>query len=189
MEYNFKPAFLMVVGVEGGYDTTYQDKGNWTSGQVGVGELKGTKFGIDAMSYPDLDIQNLSLVEAQNIYHADYWLKYGCDGLADGFDILAFDMVVNQGPGAIPCLERALGTTPDGRIGPHDTLATKNAGINQLAIFASQRAQRYVASEEVMHENVLNGWLNRLFITYAMAVETWRNANLAKTQAPVEKQG
>ena len=38
---NYDEAFKITVGHEGGLTLHRQDRGNWTSGKVGVGELKG----------------------------------------------------------------------------------------------------------------------------------------------------
>jgi hypothetical protein len=40
-------------------------------------DLKGIKYGISAASYPTLDISNVTLTQAQDIYEADYWAKAG----------------------------------------------------------------------------------------------------------------
>ena len=55
----FDEAFRRLIGHEGGYSTDRRDPGNWTGGKVGVGVLKGTKYGIAANTYPNLDIKNL----------------------------------------------------------------------------------------------------------------------------------
>lgn len=65
--YNFKKAFELTVGHEGGYGNDKRDRGNWTTGVIGEGELKGTKYGVSAMSYPDYDIENLTLEQAEKI--------------------------------------------------------------------------------------------------------------------------
>ena len=44
----FDEAFKRLIGHEGGYSTDRRDPGNWTGGRVGVGTLKGTKFGLAA---------------------------------------------------------------------------------------------------------------------------------------------
>jgi hypothetical protein len=33
-----------------------RDPGNWTGGAIGKGELRGTKWGISAQTYPQIDI-------------------------------------------------------------------------------------------------------------------------------------
>ena len=39
-------AFDLLIGHEGGYTDNPKDPGNWTSGKVNQGQLKGTKYGI-----------------------------------------------------------------------------------------------------------------------------------------------
>lgn len=68
-------AYEFVAKWEGGFQIDRYDKGNWTGGKVGVGELKGTKYGVSAASYPNLDIFNLTREEAKDIFYNDYWRK------------------------------------------------------------------------------------------------------------------
>ena len=104
---------------EGGYQCLQNDRGNWTSGKVGIGECKGTKYGICAMNYPTVDIKNLSADQAKQIYRRDYWLKYKCDRLPDALSIAVFDYAVNSGgKQAIKDLQICLGIVADGVIGP-----------------------------------------------------------------------
>ena len=141
MRHNFDRAFDFVVGHEGGYSADRRDRGNWTTGQVGKGELKGTKFGISAMSYPDLDIKNLAVADAKEIYFNDYWAKAHCDDLPDGIDYLVFDASVNHGVGqAIKFLQIAAGATADGVLGPQTKAAVeKRDPLRLIEEFAAQR--------------------------------------------------
>ena len=116
----FNVAFERVIGHEGGLSRRPSDRGNWTSGKVGVGTLKGTKYGVSAMAYPHLDIANLTLDDARAIYERDYWKRAGCDLLPAGLSYAQFDVAVNQGVGdAIRFLQKAVGTGADGIIGPN----------------------------------------------------------------------
>ena len=118
---------------EGGYQCLKQDRGNWTSGKVGVGECKGTKYGICAMSYPQIDIKNLSWEEAMDIYHRDYWLKYKCNAIPDALSIAVFDYAVNSGgKQAIKDLQICLGVTADGMIGPQTLGACNSKPTRQV---------------------------------------------------------
>lgn len=110
-------AWNLIFKNEGEYQCLYKDRGNWTSGKVGVGECKGTKYGICAMSYPNLDIKNLTEWDAKEIYHRDYWLKYKCDKLPDALSVAVFDYAVNSGKQCIYDLQASLGVTVDGIIG------------------------------------------------------------------------
>src|SRR5690554_991684 len=76
---DFDLAFERLIGHEGKFTDNRADRGNWTTGRVGVGELKGTKFGISAMTYPHLDIKSLTLEQAKDIYLRDFWLRAGAD--------------------------------------------------------------------------------------------------------------
>ena len=115
----FDKAFERLIGHEGGFTDRDEDRGNWTGGQEGVGKLKGTKYGISAMSYPGEDIANLTLDRAKMLYRRDFWGPAGCDLVADAAKFDLFDMAVNSGvKTAIKTLQRAVGATPDGVIGP-----------------------------------------------------------------------
>lgn len=84
---------------EGGYQNVANDSGNWTGGKVGVGENKGTNFGISAASYPHLDIKNLTRQQADDIYRRDYWQASGADALPWPLCLLVFDTAVLHGVG------------------------------------------------------------------------------------------
>lgn len=84
---------------EGDYTNDPRDHGNWTGGRQGVGELKGTKYGISAASYPNLDIVRLTLGDADEIYYRDYWKTSGADKLPWPYALLAFDTAVLHGVG------------------------------------------------------------------------------------------
>ena len=86
----------------GGWTINPNDPGNWTGGRKGVGQLKGTKYGIAANTYPNLDIKNLTLEQADQIYIRDYWPKAWGDDWPEGFDQVTYDATVNSGPGRGP---------------------------------------------------------------------------------------
>lgn len=85
MSANFDRAFVVVVGIEGGYVNDPADPG---------GE---TKFGISKRRYPDLNIAALTLDQAKAIYLRDYWNSHGLDALEYGKALLVFDCAVNGG--------------------------------------------------------------------------------------------
>jgi lysozyme family protein len=82
---SFERAFSIVIGAEGGYVDDPQDPG---------GE---TKYGISKRAYPAVDIKNLTLEQARDIYLRDYWLAAGCHRGTEVMAILIFDCAVNQG--------------------------------------------------------------------------------------------
>lgn len=138
----FEKAFAIVVGEEGGFGADPRDPGKWTSGRCGVGACKGTRFGISAASYPQVDIAGLSLDGARAIYLRDYWNAVRGDALPPALALLVFDSAVNNGAGqAIRWLQSALGVAADGSIGPHtlDAVARAAPGAALLAEFQATR--------------------------------------------------
>ena len=99
----FDEVFKVVVGHEGGLSLNRNDRGNWTSGIVGQGELKGTKFGIASHVYPHLDIRNLTVEQAREIYRANYWNPVGGEFIGakygGGLALAVMDTAINSGVG------------------------------------------------------------------------------------------
>ena len=119
MNSSFEKAFTIVVSHEGGFDETREDPGNWTSGIVGTGRLRGTKYGISAAAYPRLDIAQLTLDQARTIYQRDYWLRIRGDDLPSALALLVFDAAVNSGVrAATRWLQATVGASVDGLFGP-----------------------------------------------------------------------
>jgi lysozyme family protein len=157
----FDQCFEIVVGFEGGYDTTPGDRGNWTGGVVGRGVLRGTKYGISAAAYPDVDIASLTLAEAKAIYQRDYWAKINGDLLDPRVALIVFDAAVNNGVGmAIRWLQRAAGVTQDNIVGPA-TAAAANADAPGTCIELLAQRLVYMASLSEWPTFEL-GWARRL---------------------------
>ncbi|UOF79329.1 lysozyme [Caudoviricetes sp.] len=115
---DFDTAFDLLISNEGKLSMDRKDRGNWTSGAVGVGELKGSMYGISAMSYPTLDIKNLTLSDAKVIYKRDFWDQMKLSLLPPEICFDMFDTAVNSGVGrAIKLLQKTVGTAEDGIIG------------------------------------------------------------------------
>lgn len=96
----FDRSFSLVIGTEGLYSNDPDDPGNWTGGSKGAGELKGTKYGISAAAYPNLDIVNLTTDQAKQIYLRDYWVTSGASNLEWPLCYLQFDTAVQHGVSA-----------------------------------------------------------------------------------------
>ncbi len=126
-----------------------------------------TNFGISKRSYPSVDIKNLTVETATEIYRHDYWQPiYG--GI-ESQDIAAkiFDLGVNMGTcAAHRILQRALCTightvAVDGLFGPH-TLTAVNA-VYQDTMMVSIRAEATMYYLGLGKMEFLNGWLRRLY--------------------------
>jgi lysozyme family protein len=138
---NFNKFFDRLIGHEGKFQNNRADRGNWTGGKVGVGLLKGTKFGISAMAYPDLDIANLTVEEVKPIYKRDYWDRFQAESYHPAIGFQTFDAGVNHGPGnAVRFLQRAAGVLDDGDMGPASLRAVKAMELNDALLrFNSER--------------------------------------------------
>ena len=157
----FKKAFNYVLKNEGGYVNSSADPG---------GE---TKYGISKRSYPNLNIRQLSLKDAQKIYFCDYWLKGKFEQIPDeNVASQLFDLSVNLGIRATTIvLQRALrsvgiNVVEDGLLG-----AQTLSGVifskpsNLLAAIKSEAAGYYrlIAAKNPQQQKFLNGWLNRAY--------------------------
>lgn len=138
---NFDIAIERLLSHEGSYSANPKDPGNWTGGRVRVGELKGTKFGIAANTYPTLDIKNLTRDQAKAIYRRDFWDAIRADQLQFALAFQLLDGAINSGIGqALRWVQRAVGVADDGAIGPVTLAAIKAADRNDVLFrFNAQR--------------------------------------------------
>lgn len=137
----FDKSFDRVFKSEGGFQNDPKDRGNWTSGVCGQGELRGTKFGISAMSYPYLDIQNLTRDRAKRIYQKDWWDKLQMERFRPAMQYQLFDAAINHGMcNATKMLQSSVGARADGIIGPRTKAAVAGVEVNDLLmIFLAER--------------------------------------------------
>lgn len=133
-----------------------------------------TKFGVAVRANPDLDIAALDWEGAKRVYFRRYWLPANCDDItlfAPRLAVLHFDGAVNHGVGrAGRFLQRAVGVTEDGDVGPQSITATlarvKRPGgeiavCNQICDF---RAAFYetIIQRDPTQERFRRGWMRRI---------------------------
>ena len=153
---NFDNCLKLILQEEGGNDDDPQDHGGRTSRGITQREYNAwrSEHGegpIDVWTAPQADIVA--------IYHEEYWQPW-CDRLPIGVDYLYFDMGVNAGPHeAAILLQRALGVTADGRIGPVTRTAITTADPKILT--ANYTAQKDAYYRNLHQPKWLKGWLNR----------------------------
>ena len=145
---NFDQAFDRLIGHEGGYVNNPSDPG---------GE---TKFGISKRSYPNLDIANLTVDAAKEIYRRDFWEPLGDAHPAVKFQV--FDFAVNSGiQTAIRKLQASIGVADDGHWGPKSAAALKAMDLNDVLMrFAAYRLD-FMASLSVW-DKFGRGWARRI---------------------------
>lgn len=156
---DFNAAFDRLISHEGGYSDDPRDPGNWTGGQVGRGDMKGTKFGIAANTYGYLDIKNLTIEQAKAIYKQDFWDVLGEAHPAIKFQL--FDAAVNHGRGnAIRFLQRAVRVADDGIWGKISQAALSAMDHNDVLIrFLAFRFKFWASLSKF--DTYGRGWTNR----------------------------
>jgi len=160
---HFNSAFKKTIGHEGGYVNDETDRG---------GE---TKYGVTKRDYPQLDIKNLTLKQAKEIYKANYYHK-SFDKLSEAIAIELFDTSVNMGAlTARKMLQQALNLMNrnqlnyddlivDGLIGDKTLQAYKkvNSRILLKVLNGLQFARYvYIAENDTTQERFFNGWITR----------------------------
>ena len=163
-------SWLLSPAIEGGYQANPDDTGNWTSGQKGLGELRGTKYGISAASFPDVDIKNLSPIKAADLYEEHYWKPYGLDLLPPGLALAVFDAAVNQGQNrAVRWLQRVLGVNADNVVGPDTARAAAQNPKKTLREYLRLRMMNYVMNDRFKIFGA--DWVDRLLLCHEKALE------------------
>ena len=138
---NFNAVMDEIFRHEGGLSLIRSDPGNWTSGKVGVGELRGTNYGIAAHAHPNEDIRNLTKKRAGEIYRKKYWTVIRGNDLPVGIDLVTMDPAVNSGPSrGVRWLQEAIGSTPDGKMGPRTIARSKE--VNPVPAIQKACARR-----------------------------------------------
>ena len=154
----------LTLNLEGGYQCDPDDKGNWTGGNVGIGKLKGTKYGISAASFPNIDIKNLTKEQAEILYKQKYWGRYKCDYMPDALSIAVFDYVFLSGEQGIKDLQRVLGIKVDCIVG-NQTLCACNSQPLRLTIenyYAKRKEYILRISCKEKFKKYRTGWLDRI---------------------------
>ena len=158
-EKKFEHAVNIVLANEGGLSVDPHDAGGTT------------KYGISQASYPHLDIKNLTIDQAKNIYMRDFWQTQPYEDIND-FDIAAkiVDLSVNIGAKwANRLLQRALKATgvtvnEDGILDAKDITAINQADPTDLLAALKSEAAGYYRMLVTIHPKnsyFLRGWLKR----------------------------
>lgn len=159
---NYDICFERVVGHEGKYSADSKDRGNWTGGKVNVGELKGTKYGISAAAYPNLDIKNLTLEQAKVIYLKDYWNAIPAANLPLSTAYQLFDASVNHGVNsAIRMLQRSLSVKDDGDFGKASYTAWLNHSSELQLGITFLKERQLLNTKSNSWDSQGKGWTNR----------------------------
>lgn len=171
MRSNFDACLKVILEREGGYVFNPRDPGSHTNMGITIYTLSDYR----KKECTPQDVKNLTVEEAAQIYHQNYWEPLSCDDLPAGVDLSVFDMGVNAGVlrGA-KILQNVVGARPDGVIGSQTLLAvneyTKRHGTQRL--LESYRDARLAFYRTLSTYDVFGGgWTNRANIVYVESLD------------------
>ena len=159
---NYDEAFDYMIINEGGYVNHPNDPG---------GE---TNFGISKKSYPYLNIKEITLSQAKEIYFVDFYMKLPYSDVCTTEKIKKlFDLSVNMGiVQSNKLLQRALrccgfnNVVDDGIVGPITLKALSNCNDDLFLVSLCSEAAgfyRLLALTKPSNNIFLDGWLNRAY--------------------------
>ena len=169
---NFVPCLHEVLHLEGGFSDDPRDPGGPTNFGITRAELAQVR----RVPLGDADVTKLTLDEAEEIYHTQYWNATKCDDLAPGVDLMVFHFAVNAGNGtSVRVLQNATNSTQDGIIGPKTLAATGGFDPKRLITTLAQQQMDHYRGLATW-QTYGTGWTNRVnrAQTAALAMVTSR---------------
>jgi lysozyme family protein len=150
---NFDSAFEKVLQVEGGFSDHAADPGGKT--RYGITEAVARRVGYRG------DMRELPLDLAKRIYREDYWNAVRAEQLPPAIRYAVFDAAVNSGPAqSVRWLQRALGVTDDGVIGPQTLSAANQANPDALRARLVAQRLRFMTNLDTF-SSFGRGWTRR----------------------------
>jgi len=168
MEANFFKSLEMVLKHEGGFVDHPDDPG----GATNKGITHKTYSDFLGRPLEDVDeLKNIPEEHVQLIYKQGYWDKVKGDNLPSGVDFAIFDWAVNSGPGrAAKALQKAVGATADGAIGPKTLAAVEAADAAEIIKAVADDREVFYKSLRTFN-TFGKGWLRRNKETRDFALE------------------
>jgi lysozyme family protein len=127
---SYDEALKGVLAHEGGNDDDPRDSGGRTSRGIVQSEWNAWR-----RNHPGLpaDVWKAPQDQIKAIYRQQYWDALSCDDLPAGVDYAVFDYGVNSGIGrSAKVLQRLVGASVDGQVGPETIKAAANADASKL---------------------------------------------------------
>jgi len=158
MSNKFSEALEVILHHEGGYVNHPKDPGGETN--LGVTKRVYEDFGGEK------EMKDLTKEDVEPIYKKNYWDRVKGDDLPEGLDLCIFDFAVNAGPGrAAKFIQRLVGTTVDGGIGPNtlkciDDYIKENSVAETIEKYQSMRQEYYEGLSTF--ETFGRGWTRRV---------------------------
>lgn len=165
---------------EGGFAKTRADRGDWTSGQIGVGRLGGTAYGIAAMTLTerglpeDFDLSTLNRDQAIALYRKKEWQEVAGDEMPKGLDQIIYDGTVNSGKGrGVPWVGRAVKcAAPSNAMAVASTARALSFDARRDAVKAACAARSvFLNGLSHAYDSFKNGWAKRVAGMEAIGVK------------------
>lgn len=129
MDRNFQASLKKVLKHEGGWADHPKDPGGATMKGVTLGSFR--KF-VKPKATKD-DLRKITDEQLSTVYRRNYWDAVLGGELPDGLDYAVFDFAVNSGPSrAVKHLQKILGVSQDGRVGPATLRAIEENNVFDL---------------------------------------------------------
>lgn len=145
----FSTALAKVLVHEGGYVNDSRDPGGATNKGVTQGVYDQWRA---SRGLPKRPVSQLSDDEIALIYRGRFWDTVRGDDLPPGVDYVVFDGSVNSGPAqSAKWLQRAVGVTADGKVGPETLDAARAATAS--AVIDTILEQRLAFLKKIKHRD------------------------------------
>lgn len=166
MKNNFDQALEWLLHHEGGFTADKRDPGNNGDGH---GNQGSTNLGVTSKVWADYTgqpapievMKKLKPSDVAPLYKKKYWNRIKCDQLPQGVDVFCFDWCVNSGPKRpAQALQRIIGATADGVIGPKSLQAVSNFDEHEVLEKMHESRQKFY--ESLGHFKTFGrGWTRR----------------------------
>ena len=165
MKENFEEALRLVLRFEGKLSNHKADRGGLTNYGITQAVFDSS---LSSKNLPRRSVATITTDEVRDIYRSGYWLAARCDDMPYPVDVVLFDSAVNCGVSqAAKWLQRAVGASVDGKIGPVTLGKVAESDPYQTAakiIDARSDFYEYLAERDAGQGVFLAGWNNRLNI-------------------------
>ena len=162
----FDRALKWILRAEGGYADNPLDPGGATN--FGIIQRTFDRY-QDEIGKPRLPVKSITDDKVKSIYLRYYWLESKACDLPWPISLLHFDGYVQHRPrDAARVLQRAVGATPDGILGPRTVAATNRAGESATGPYIYWRLRLYMQ----LNKHFFRGWVIRV-------VDLWAEAGVA----------
>jgi lysozyme family protein len=154
----FDACMPFIFKAEGGYADNPADPGGPTNYGITLATLRAYEGDPNLTAE---DVKKLTPAVAREIYRTAYWNRMQCGALPAGLDLEVFDFGVNSGPAeSVKTLQRLVGVTQDGSVGPITLAAVRQFNVGDLiGRFAQARLAFYQSLNMPEFEP---GWATRV---------------------------